>query len=132
MLRRLLSSIPINKVILLNCIDCRLYNRTTKLCKINKLIAFENRLDDTICGIDGKKFWSLDKTNLIKSEKYNRISDYTGIISITSLPCAMFFDYRLLFLSYISFTITAVGFNMSLEYKQKYLDDNDINDDCNK
>ena len=47
MLKRLLSSILVNK---LNCSNCRLYNRTTKLFKINQLNAFSNRLDNENCG----------------------------------------------------------------------------------
>ena len=63
MLKRLFSSIPL---IRLNCIDCKLYNRKTNLCKINNLNAINNRIDDNICGTDGKKYLPLDKTIIYK------------------------------------------------------------------
>ncbi len=64
MLKRLFSSM------LKNCSECRLYDRTTKLCKINGVNAIKNRLDDNICGLDSKQFWPLDTTNLIFIDTY--------------------------------------------------------------
>ena len=123
MLRRLFSTSPSNK---LNCVDCRLYNRTTKLCAFNKLNAFENRLNETICGLDGKKFWSLDKTHLIESERYSRVAALFGIYGIISAPCSIVIDIRLLVTSFASFYFADIFADMSGESKQKYLDDNQI------
>ena len=128
MLKKLFSSIPINNKSRLNCADCRLYNPTTKLCKINKLNALENRLDDKNCGLDGKNFWSLDKTNLIKSEQYYKYNRYMQYITIISLPCVIIIDFKIIFFSIISFIIEDTIGNISLKYKQKYLNDNNIND----
>ena len=128
MLKRLFSSLPNNK---LNCSDCRLYYKITKLCKINKLNAIDNRIDDTICGIDAKKFWSLDKTNLIKSEKYSRYSGFVALYGFLSIPGFLLLDYRILFSSILSFFISEMYSDESLKYEKKYLDDNNINDDIN-
>ena len=51
-LKRLFTSISLN---IFNCSNCRLYNRKTKICKINKLNALENRFNEKICGSDAKK-----------------------------------------------------------------------------
>ena len=117
MLRRLFSSNPGNK---LNCTDCRLYNGNTKLCKINKLNATENRIDDNICGIEGKKFWSLDKTNLINSKTVLNYSTNIRLFTLASLPCVIFYDCRIIYLSFSSWMIASMFLDISIDYKEKY------------
>lgn len=128
MLRRFLSTSTINPTNKINCVDCRLYNRKTKLCAFNKLNAFDNRLDQTICGIEGKKFWSLDKTHLIKSESYQTYSVYSDGFSICLIPLALVTDYRLLVASVILMNISYNFELLSNKSKQKFLDENDRND----
>jgi hypothetical protein len=124
MIRRFISFTPIK----LNCSDCRLYNRNTKLCKINKLNATENRIDPNICGIDGKHFWALYKTDLIKSETNKLYSDGFELVALVGLPYAIFYDFRIVYLSFSSLIIANIFSDISEKYKEKYLDDNDIND----
>ena len=126
MLRRLFSSSVINK---LNCYDCRLYNKKTKLCKINRLNATDNRIDDNICGISAKKFWILDKTNLIKSKALTKYSNNIELCGFISLPCIIFYDYNMIYLSFSSFIIAGITSDISRKYEEKYLNDNDINND---
>ena len=123
-IRRFISSAPIK----LNCFDCRLYNKNTKLCKINKLNASENRIDPNICGIDGKHFWALYKTDLIKSETNKLYSDGFNLVAFVGLPYAIFYDFRIVYLSCSSFIIARVFLNISKTCKEKYLDDNGIDD----
>lgn len=120
MLRRLFSSISVKK---LNCSDCRLYNQTTKICKINKLSAFENRLDENICGFSGKKFWPLDKTYLIKSKRYNRYSAYFRLLAMVSIPTAILIDYRFLLSSPILYYLTNIFSDMSKKCERNFFDD---------
>jgi hypothetical protein len=109
-----------------NCIDCRLYNKKTKICKINKLNAIDNRINENICGIDGKKFWALDKTYLIKSIQAENFSGNLSLFTLASLPCAIFYDWHILSISFMSFMASCVSSANSSEYERKYLDDNDI------
>ena len=109
MIRRLLSTMPINK---LQCSDCKLYNPTTKVCKMNNSFAFENRLDDNICGVNGKKFLPLDKMNLIIAEQFDKYSGYFGFCTIISGPSAIFIESPLLFWS--SFITANVWLVLSL------------------
>ena len=125
MLKRFFSSSPL---IRLNCSDCRLYNRQTKLCKINKLNAIDNRIDDNICGIEGKKYYPLDKTNLLKSEKCDKNSVISGLLIIASLPIVYNDVY------FIGFTLSLclverIFSDTSRDFKKKYLEDNDISED---
>lgn len=122
MLRRVFSTVASKK----NCSDCRLYNRATKTCKLNNLNAFDNRLNDNICGIDGKKFWALDDTYLIKSQHYDKIADYSGLFGLLSTLSWIYTDSITLCLSsfacvYISFIFTEI----SEDAKKKYLDNDD-------
>ena len=125
MLRRLFSSTPL---IRLNCIDCRLYDRQTKLCRINRLNAIDNRMDDNICGIEGKKYYPLDKTNLIKSKQADKYSVITGLLIIASLPIVYNDIY------FIGFTLSLclgekILSDVSKDFKKKYLEDNEISED---
>ena len=119
-IRRLFSTNLANNVYK-NCVDCRLYNNKTKLCKINKINATDNRMNDNICGIDGKKFWALDKTYLIKSIEAKNASDNFALFALVTLPCGI------LSISFMSFIFSCVSSDNSNEYEKKYLDDNDIN-----
>ena len=124
MLRRLFSS-TIHKV---NCSDCRLFFSKNKLCKINNLNATENRIDDNICGIDGKKYWTLDKTYLIKSNTLFKYSRCFGIFTLSTLPYLLFYDFSIIYLTVLSLFIEGEISDRSEYYKKKYLDNNDIND----
>jgi hypothetical protein len=109
----------------LRCSECKLYKPTTKLCRLNNLNAFENRLDDNICGRDGKKFWALDKTNLIIAEQFHKEAGYFGLFAIISAPISIVIESPLLFWS--SFISAIVGFILSDEAdecKKKFLYDN--------
>jgi hypothetical protein len=122
MLRRMLSSVAINK----NCSHCRLYNRATKTCKLNNLDAFTNRLNDSICGTDGKKFWALDDKHLIKSKKYEQCAGFTGFLAITSFSIALYsFNIVYVFPSYFFYVIYEICIDLSDEAKKKYLDGED-------
>ena len=126
MLRRWCSSVP---KFVPNCSDCRLYNQTTKLCKINKLNAFENRLDDGGCGRNGNNFWSLDKTHLIQSEEYDKYQGLFGLLAILSVPSAIIFhNYNFIFSSIIALYAAEICSDLSDKYKQKFLDVNNIDD----
>ena len=124
MLKRFFSSMSINK---LNCYDCRFYNNKTKLCKINKLNAIENRMDDNICGIVGKKFMSLDKTNLIESDKCDKYSNISGFLTIASLPI-LYYNVYFLWFPLSSFMVTSIFVDLSKDFKNKYINDNNIRD----
>lgn len=123
MSRRLYSSVPINK---LHCSDCKLYNPTTQICKMNNVNAFQNRLDDKNCGLNGKNFWALDKTNLIQSERYYKYSGYFGLFAITSVPCGILIDYKFFLWSFISFYFADILSDMSEKSKHNFFHDNNI------
>ena len=125
MLKRLFSSTPL---IRLNCIDCKLYNRKTNLCKINNLNAINNRMDDNICGTKGKKFLSLDKTNLIKSMESTKYSNISGTLFVASLPIVVYCDVNFLWFSCYSFMVTSIFVDLSKDCKDKYIKDNNISD----
>lgn len=125
MLKRLFSSTPL---IRLNCIDCKLYNRKTNLCKINNLNAINNRMDDNICGTEGKKFLSLDKTNLIKSMESTKYSNISGTLFVASLPIVVYCDVYFAWFPLYSFMIASIFRDVSRDYNEKYLKDNDISD----
>ena len=124
MLKRLFSSTPINK---LNCIDCRLYNKKTKLCRINNLNAINNRIDDNICGIDGKKYYPLDKTNLIESEKCDKYSNISGLLTIASLPI-LYNDIYFVGFTLSLFMVERILSETSRDFNDKYIKDNNISD----
>ena len=104
MLKRLFSSRS------LNCLDCRLYNRQTKLCRINNLSAINNRIDDNICGVEGNKYFPLDKTNLIKSQRCDKYQVISGLLTIGSLPILYNHVY-------------CIGFTLSLFLVERMLSD---------
>ena len=122
MLKRLFSSRP------LNCLDCRLYNRQTKLCRINNLSAINNRIDDNICGVEGKKYFPLDKTNLIKSQRCDKYQVISGLLTIGSLPILYNHVYCIGFTLSL-FLVERMLSDTSRDFKNKYLQDNDICDD---
>ena len=109
MLKRLISSMPNNK----KCIDCKLH-----IYKNNKLNA--NITNDKICR-------HLDKTNLINSITSEKYSNISGLFTMVSLPFALY-DYRILCVSFTSFIISSIFSDISRDFKEKYLDDNNIND----
>ena len=119
MLKRLFSSRP------LNCLDCRLYNRQTKLCRINNLSAINNRIDDNICGVEGKKYFPLDKTNLIKSQRCDKYQVISGLLTIGSLPILYNHVYCIGFTLSL-FLVERMLSDTSRDFKKKYLQDNYI------
>lgn len=121
MLRRLFSSTPL---IRFNCSNCRLYDKTTKLCKINQLNAIDNRMDNNICGIDGKKYNPLDTTNLIKSERYEKYSYIVRVFAIASLPPMICYDAY--FVGFALLIGDLILSEKSINFKDKYLEDNDL------
>ncbi len=123
MLKRLFSTISINKI---NCSDCRLYNKTTKICKLNSLNASDNRFNNDVCGIKGDKFWPLDKTNLIISETYFKQSAGVMVFTLSSLPFGLLYDGKFAVLSYISLLIGSSLSVLARDHENKYFDDNDI------
>jgi hypothetical protein len=125
MLRRMFSSAPIKTF---NCSNCRLYNPTTKLCKINKSLAINNRIDYNICGTLAKRHWPLDKTNLIASHIYSDIGDINGLFAWVSFPCAIIWDLRMLGFTALTAVISSSCLHVSKKYKKRYLDDNDISE----
>lgn len=124
--KRFFSSISLNKFYYSNC---RLYNRKTKICKINNLNALENRLNEEICGLDAKKLWLLDKTNLIKSNKFREYCMNFTILSISPIPFAFYFDIYCIFTSIISIYFADICIDISDDYKKKYFKDNDIDEE---
>lgn len=126
MLRRVFSTVASKK----NCSDCRLYIRATKTCKLNNLNAFDNRLNDNICGIEGKKFWALDDTQLIISQKYEKIVGYFGVSGILSAFVWAFIDTNawFLFSTCASFYFGLLFIDLSEDAKKKYLNNDDNND----
>jgi hypothetical protein len=125
MFKRMFSSAPIKTF---NCSNCRLYNPTTKLCKINKSPATDNRIDYNICGILAKRYWPLDKTNLIASHLYSDIGDTIGFFALTSFPCAIIWDLRIMGFTVLSALISNSYVDVSRKYKKLYLDDNDLSE----
>ena len=118
----------LTRVAKLKCSDCRLYNAKIGICKLNGLSAMENRVNEGICGLDGKKHWPLDKTNLIESQSYFKYSIIAYSFTIGSLPSAAFHDLRIMAFTYSSWVIGWAFELLSKEYEQKYLENNDIRD----
>ncbi len=119
------SSAPIKTF---NCSNCRLYDPSTKLCKINKSLAINNRIDYNICGTLAKRYWPLDKTNLIASHLYSNISDITEFFALTSIPFAIVYDFRMLGFTALTAVISSSCSHVSKKYHKIYLDDNDISE----
>lgn len=130
MIRRFFSSIKndITKNLNKNCFDCRLYNRTTKLCKLNNLYASENRIHNDVCGIDGRKYFALDKTNLINSNKYLKYSTRLLTFTISSFPFIIVYDFRVAILTTLSLLYGNMLEMLSKDYKKQYLEDNNISE----
>ena len=63
MLRRY-SSTSTKKIL---CKDCTFFKPSNGICKFNRLDAFDNRMNDKICGRNAKQFWPLDNTYLKRS-----------------------------------------------------------------
>lgn len=121
MYRRLISTKTVK------CSNCKLYNKGVKLCKLNLNHALSNRLDEKICGIDGKQYWELDKTNLIlsiDSKIASGIFLFTGSMSL--IPLYSFTSYECGVFSILCFAGSYACSNSSTEYYQQYLDDNFI------
>ena len=125
MLKRLFSS---TSSIRLNCLDCRLYNRQTKVCRINNLNAVDNRMDDNICGAEGKKYFPLDKTNLIKSQTCDKYQIISGLSTIASLPILYNHVYCIGFTLSL-FLVERMLSDTSRDFMKKYLEDNGISED---
>lgn len=125
MFKRMFSSAPIKTF---NCSNCRLYDPVTKLCKINKSPAIDNRIDYNICGILAKRYWPLDKTHLIASHTYYDISNIVGLFALTSFPCAIVYDFRMLGFTALTAIISSSCLHVSKKYHKIYLDDNDISE----
>lgn len=125
MFKRMFSSAPIKTF---NCTNCRLYNPVTKLCKINKSLAMDNRMDYNICGILAKRYWPLDKTNLIASQLYSNISYISEFFALVSFPCAIVYDFRMLGFTAVSAVISSSSLHVSRKYHKIYLDENDISE----
>lgn len=125
MFKRMFSSAHIKTF---NCSNCRLYVPATKLCKINQSLAMNNRIDYNICGTLAKKYWPLDKTNLIASHIYADIGDITGLFAWASFPCAIVYDIRIVGFTALSALISNSCLHVSKKYKKIYLDENDISE----
>jgi hypothetical protein len=119
------SSAPIKTF---NCSNCRLYDPVTKLCKINKSLAMDNRMDYNICGTLAKRHWPLDKTNLIASHIYSDIGDISGLFAWISFPCAIVYDFRMLGFTALTAVISSSCLHVSRKYHKIYLDDNDLSE----
>jgi hypothetical protein len=125
MIKRLFSSAPIKT---LNCFNCRLYEPATKLCKINKSPAIDNRIDYNICGTLAKRHWPLDKTHLIASHIYSDFGHISGLFAWVSFPCAIVYDFRMLGFTALTALISSSCSHVSKKYHKIYLDDNDISE----
>lgn len=110
----------------LKCSDCRLYDKKTDLCKLNSLHAFENRGDEGVCGVNGKKYLAIDKTNLTESDEYFKYSVMSHAFAVGSLPFAVVYDFRILAFTYSSWVLGWSFELLSNGCKQKYLEDNDV------
>lgn len=122
--RRLFSS---NK---LNCSDCRLYDKNTKLCKFNNLNAFENRLDDIKCGPNAINFMYLDKSKLVKSDIYISHSTIYSFFTVGTLLCALFAESgKCALFSIISYIISDSYEKEGLKCRNEYLTDNNLDKD---
>jgi hypothetical protein len=128
--RRLFSSINKSFANKLNCSGCRFYDKQTTLCRFNNLNALNNRADDNICGIDGKHYWKIDETNLIKSHKYYKYSSWLLLSTLPSSTIFCLIDYPyslygcpyLCLVFYSSYIFATIG----NDYKKKYKHDNNI------
>lgn len=130
MFKKSFSTTPaiLTRVAKLKCLDCRLYNGKSGICKLNGLSAIENRGNEDICGLDGKRHLLLDKTNLIESQDYFKYSVISYSFTIVSFPFAAFYDLRIMAFTYSSWVIGWSFELLSKGYKQKYLEDNDVHD----
>ena len=126
--KRSFSTTPaiLTRVAKLNCSDCRLYDGKTGICKLNGLSAIKNRVNESVCGLDGKKYWALDKTNLIESRDFLKYSLRFYGCTIVSIPSAIVYDFRIMAFSYSSWVLGWWFEILSKEYEKKYLEDNDI------
>jgi hypothetical protein len=93
------------------------------------LHAFENRGDEGVCGVNGKKYWATDNQNLIESEAFFKYGVISNTFTIASLPFAIVYDFRILAFTYSSWVLGWCFDLLSKGCKQKYLEDNDIHDD---
>ena len=127
MFRRLMST-------KISCSNCRLYEKKTQLCKINKKRALSNRLDDDFCGYYGKKFWELDKTKLILSNDCKMVSNILLFISAGSLipayieVCEGDYGIPIFLFAILSNACSYKFLEFSTEHYQQYLDDNNLDD----
>lgn len=124
--KRFFTSTSLNKF---NCSNCKLYNRKTKICKINNLNAFENRLNEEICGLNAKNKLLLDETNLIKSEEFKKNSAFYTLLSIATIPSVLYIDFKCILLSIITLYSAKISNKISDDYKKKYFEDNDLDID---
>ena len=81
--RKLFSTSIIKKIP--ECTNCRLVDKSTNLCKLNNSHWLSNRIDQNICGLDGIKFWEIDKTKLLQAERVGNNSTICFVIGITSI-----------------------------------------------
>jgi hypothetical protein len=91
--------------------------------------AHHNRMDETICGPNGKRYWELDKTYLLISEKCRKYSLFFLFSSpplLLTLSYFLSYPYTLMIGPTVAYTIYlsyALSI-LSIESKEQYKLDN--------
>ena len=116
MLRRYLSTST--KRIL--CKDCTFFKPSNGICKFNKLNAFDNRMNDKICGRNAKQFWPLDNTYLKRSIICCNL--HIGSVTIAIYGIYISSEYVLAFGALSAFT----NYILVNIYNKKFYDANHI------
>jgi hypothetical protein len=125
MLRRF-STVSIKYIV--ECKECRFLNKETNICKLNNVIWLNNRANEDICGLNGKKYWPIDKTYLEKSIKSKNNSQILFGMAFTSLMTACFLinDIKFMGMSIIFGYFGNNQYDKSYEYREQYEKDNQI------
>ena len=90
-----------------------------------KLNALENRFNKEKYCIDEK---NIDETNLIKSIQFEKYTAFYYGLTLISIPNVIFIDFKFVSSMIISLYFVNICNNISNDYKKKYLEDNDINE----
>jgi hypothetical protein len=105
------------------CKDCTFFKPSNGICKFNRLNAFDNRMNDKICGRNARHFWPLDETYL----------KYSSICAMLSIGSGSMFLYAFeISNGYVLGFGALSGFiNWMLVniYKKKYFDANHIDEE---
>ena len=112
---------------ILECVDCKFYNRASSICKLNGANWLANRADENICGVGAKKFFPLNKTNLLKAEQANTNAGLFYLTGVCIVPIGLFVDFKLCFSSFLFFIIGDSFGELAEKYKKEYEKDNEIN-----